>query len=289
MGPAYPAPNQGPHPESVASGFTNFRMGEKRADLYTHYVHRGPRLKDFCLYEYSCQINVLPNDRASKSRSFPFDPQHPQFKTYRQQEMLQPRDSFEGDGMYVPAIYGAITAQRRNPLEDGTLGDDDSIENDICECLLAVFVPWDRLQELFADYASDRVRFPLPRDACSHIWHSIFSTLPSHIQVLARNFRNLRRSKDEAERDRLAQGLDMDGWEDSAGDNILLQDDENEQAASDFLNNEAFDQGIRELLQHWREEKAPLGGSCGPEIKGPFLVPSIPENQNKLGQKWNHH
>ena len=73
-----------------------------------------------------------------------------------------------------------------------------SIENDLAEVLLGLFIPWSQLPILFQQYA------PLhetKRDACAHIWNAVKSTLPQHNWAFAENIVLLRKSKRDCEVD----------------------------------------------------------------------------------------
>ena len=72
------------------------------------------------------------------------------------------------------------------------------------------------LTALFTEHASNITIFKEPRDACALIWSLVES---SHIQRLAVNVGYLRRSKEEADKDRVARQIEIDDWEEGVFDN----------------------------------------------------------------------
>ena len=70
-----------------------------------------------------------------------------------------------------------------------------AIKNDLAEVLLGFFVPWDQLQYLFQQHASE---YSTKRDACFKIWNIVEPTLQPHIRDFAQNFELLRKSREDA-------------------------------------------------------------------------------------------
>jgi hypothetical protein len=195
-----------------------------RTSNYTNYEFRGPRLQHFCCYEYISQIgHCLIRD--STQDSFPFHPDHPKSETHRQYSApsrINIGKENEQDGLWIPAIHGVVTNVVNSRASAQQVLDDSAyVQNDIDECLLGLFVPWDQLTPLFKKYASDTKLFPQARDACTIIWENVIHSLPPHITRLAKNVCTLRRSTEEAAKDRARMKFDLEEWEDNAmGDNV---------------------------------------------------------------------
>jgi hypothetical protein len=90
--------------------YSNFHPVEKPTSSYIDYVHRGPRVSRFCLYEYMSQIGSVVIKNAPFD-SFPFEPEHPKGSTHRQYsvKLRQGHGDDEQDGLWNPAIWGALT------------------------------------------------------------------------------------------------------------------------------------------------------------------------------------
>jgi hypothetical protein len=259
-------------------GFSKFTVKGSRSSHYINYRHRGSRLSDMCLYEYFCQVGAEPIDRAPLD-SFCFAPEHPAFESRRQYTVPLPEKG-KVDMTWIPALHGQATAlsnRGRNRGPEKILADNTYIENDIAECLLGLFVPWDKLPALFAEHAADTTRFKEPRDACTMIWESIHSILPLHIQRLAKNFRSLRRTKDEADKDRAARQLEIDEWEEIAteGCNFGERDYEEDQIEEETATTAQLQLGFINTVHQWAAEGTGLGASIGKpvEITMSSLVP----------------
>ena len=208
--------------DDEAEAFSTFKPTGEASSSYVDYTHRGPKLVHFCLYEYLSQIGICTR-RSAPRGSFSLAAGHPKFHTHRQYsaKLRQPGGGGDGDidGLWVPAIYGRLTeVNNRGDSADRILEDSQDVRNDIAEALLGLFVPWERLTPLFAEHASDETVFKDPRDACASIWNHIEPTLPPHLQRLATNVGYLRRTKEEADKDRQARQIEFDEWEERAFD-----------------------------------------------------------------------
>lgn len=163
------------------------------------------------------QIGICIRQSAAQN-SFSFAAGHPKFDTHRQYSANLRQhgsdDNGDIDGLWVPAMYDRLTdVNNRGNSSEHILEDSQDVQNDIAEALLGLFVPWEQLTALFAEHASDVTVFKEPRDACVFIWSLIKPSLPPHVQRLAVNVGYLRRSKEEADKDRIAHQIEIDEWE----------------------------------------------------------------------------
>lgn len=85
-----------------------------------------------------------------------------------------------------------------------------AMQNDLAGILLALFVPWETLPSLFDDVmnicgdeciAGCDQSCHTGLQVCAIAWSKIRSTLPEHVQDLARNVEILRKSKDDVDVD----------------------------------------------------------------------------------------
>ncbi|KAN0076366.1 hypothetical protein V8E54_006508 [Elaphomyces granulatus] len=147
--------------------YSNFHPVEKPTSSYIDYVYRGPGVSRICLYEYRSQIGSVPRQGHGED---------------------------EQDGLWIPAIWSALTEVNNKGKTPGQILDDSqNVKNDIVEAMLGLFVPWECLQGLF----ENKVR----------------PELPSYLQRLAENSTYLRRSKEDADKDRKARQIEIADWE----------------------------------------------------------------------------
>ena len=246
--------------------YAKFHTVEKPTSFYIDYVHRGPRASHLCLYEYMSQIGSIDLKNAP-SDSFPFEPEHPKSSTHRQYSvrLRERHGEDERDGLWIPAIYGTLTDVNNKGKTPGQILDDSqNVKNDIAEAMLGLLVPWERLQDLFEIYASDVDKFPEPRDACALIWSKVRPELPLYLQRLAENFTYLRRSKEEADKDRKARGIEIADWEERALDypedpQFVDQLEEDENLMPEFLSRQDFQHGFMDTLNVWNKRGAGIG------------------------------
>ncbi|PMD37126.1 hypothetical protein L207DRAFT_585481 [Hyaloscypha variabilis F] len=241
---------------NMALGFSKFTATGSPNSMAVNYELRGPRLEEFCVYEYVAQIGI-ETVRSARKGSFSFYPEHPKFSTYRQySRQYKPNDP--NPSIWVPVIHGTLTRiSNRGKSARDILADSPKAENDIDECLLGLFVPWNRFPQLFKEYASDTTLFPEPRDACSLIWSHIYPKLHPRLQKLSTNLRLLRRSKEAAEKDRQARALERDLWEENAtfGVEDMRYQDEFDLPDIDWsteLSTEDFQHGFLNAIEHWQ-------------------------------------
>src|SRR6267378_144142 len=249
-----------------AEAFSTFKPTGEASSSYVDYTHRGPKLVHFCLYEYLSQIGICTR-RSAPRGSFSLAAGHPKFDTHRQYsaKLRQPGGSGDGDidGLWVPAIYGRLTeVNNRGDSADRILEDSQDVRNDIAEALLGLFVPWERLTPLFAEHASDVTIFKEPRDACALIWSLVEPTHPPHIQRLAVNVGYLRRSKEEADKDRIARQIEIDDWEERVFDNSddwFVPRPEEANLIPEQLSRTDFQHGFLDAVDLWTRQGSGIG------------------------------
>ncbi|KAN0079650.1 hypothetical protein V8E54_004864 [Elaphomyces granulatus] len=241
--------------------YSNFHPVEKPTSSYIDYVHRGPRVSRFCLYEYMSQIGSLVIKNAPFD-SFPFEPEHPKSSTHRQYsvKLRQGHGDDEQDGLWIPAIWGVLTDVNNTGKTPGQILDDSqNVKNDIAEAMLGLFVPWECLRDLFQKYGSDVNTFPEPRDACALIWSKVRPELPLYLQRLAENFSYLRRSKEDADKDRKARQIEIADWEQHALDYVedphfVDQPEEEENLVPELLSRQDFQHGFMDAVNVWNRK-----------------------------------
>jgi PIF1-like helicase len=239
--------------------FSTFKPTGEASSLYIDYIYRGGRLEHFCLYEYFSQIGICTHRSAPRS-SFPFATGHPKIDTHRQysaklrQHMCG--DDGDIDGLWVPSIYGRLTeVSNRGDSSERILEDSQDVQNDIAEALLGLFVPWECLTALFSRHASDETIFKEARDACALIWNLLQPSLPLHIQRLTVNVGYLRRSKEEADKDRHARHIEIDEWEERVFDDPANRID----SWAEQLSRHDFQHGFLDTIGTWARQGYGIG------------------------------
>lgn len=121
------------------------RQTSAPSTTFDHYCGRGSRLQNFCLFVYMRVIGIYPRKLAIQG-DIEFAPSHRHNLTHVQRHFTKPGSQaevkllgqlFNSDGLgETMSIEGPETAEGLN---------------DIAVILLALFVPWDRLQPLFSD------------------------------------------------------------------------------------------------------------------------------------------
>jgi PIF1-like helicase len=271
--------------DDEAEAFSTFKPTGEASSSYVDYTHRGPKLVHFCLYEYLSQIGICTR-RSAPRGSFSLAAGHPKFHTHRQYsaKLRQPGGGGDGDidGLWVPAIYGRLTeVNNRGDSADRISEDSQDVRNDIAEALLGLFVPWERLTPLFAEHAYDETVFKDPRDACASIWYHIEPTLPPHLQRLATNVGYLRRTKEEADKDRQARQIEFDEWEERAfddpDDTFDSRAEENSLVPEQISRND-FQHGFLDALDVWARQGSGIGslGEGRPDFTTYNMLPVPP-------------
>jgi PIF1-like helicase len=268
--------------DDEAEAFSTFKPTGEDSSSYVDYIYRGPKLVHFCLYEYLSQIGISTR-RSAPRGSFSFAAGHPKFDTHRQYSAKLRRPSSDGDGdidgLWVPAIYGRLTeVNNRGDSADRILEDSQDVQNDIAEALLGLFVPWEQLTPLFAGNASDVTVVKEPRDACARIWGHIEPSLPPYLQRLAINVGYLRRTKEEADKDRLARQIEFDEWEERVfddPDNIFDSQAEENSLFPEQLSRNDFQHGFLDALDVWARQGSVIGSLGGgrPDFSSYNMLP----------------
>jgi len=164
-----------------------------------------------CFYEYCCQVQVVKLQH-SRSSDIRFNKEYPNYDTLCQRVARHHKD------LITPSIYGKISdLENQQDAITGEYQNTGPIWNDHCQVLLGLFIPWDQLPGLFEEHCIDDTN---PSDACSSIWEIIKDLQPPHIQRLASNVSLLRKSKEDAEADRLAREQELLDFDDIAWENM---------------------------------------------------------------------
>jgi len=115
------------------------------------------------------------------------------------------------------------------------------------------------LTALFTEHASDVTIFKEPR---ALIWNLVESSLPAHIQRLAVNVGYLRRSKEEADKDRVARQIEIDDWEERVFDNSddwFVPRPEEANLIPEQLSRTDFQHGFLDAVDLWTRQGSGIG------------------------------
>lgn len=158
------------------------------ASIFDNYKWRGSHLADLSFFEY-CMLVQMKSARGSSSDDLDYDPAHPRYDTHVQ------RLARTTAQIATVAFTGPLTEFQT--AEDAVRGghpETEAIMNDLAEILLDLFVPWDKLANLFVRHATQRNPY-------SNVWQFAAETLPPHNQEFARNIDLLRKSKEDCQAD----------------------------------------------------------------------------------------
>ncbi len=131
-------------------------------------------------------IGIYPQKLAISS-DIEFDPSHPKHQSQVQRHFTKPGSQaevklsgplFDNDG------HGDIISANDPETTEGY--------NNIAMILLALFMPWDRLQSLFADMDATDDNYS---SFCWAIWCLCYPTLDDHVRYYATNVLQMRKSK----------------------------------------------------------------------------------------------
>jgi hypothetical protein len=222
-------------------------------NMLDHYRWRGTSLFAFCLYEYIKLVTIKPRSSAA-SQDIEFATAHPNYSTHVQH--YSERASVH---RYMVTLIGSLSENQS--LEDSVRGghpQTSAIQNDLAEIFLALLLPWERLPSLFATFQLSSDSY---KDHCHSIWSNVKSSLPLHLQDVAKNIELLRKSKEDARVDTiLRNNARQSALYQEAGD--LNSDNEDEIQTDDlldietpsnvFLDLDTLHQAYLILKQRWR-------------------------------------
>ena len=115
---------------------------------------------------------------------------------------------------------------------------------------------------LFTEHALDVTIFKEPRDACAFIWSLIKPSLSPHVQWLAANIGYLRRSKEEADKDRIARQIEIDKWEEQVfkdPDDLVDPRAEHTNLVPEQLSRIDFQHGFLDTVDMWTRQGSGIG------------------------------
>ncbi len=179
--------------------------------IFDHYCCRGVRLQKFCLFVYMRIVSIYPQKLANSS-DIEFEPSHPKYQTHIQRHFTKLGSPAE------VKLLGPLFDS--DDLDDIILADDPGTaegHNDIAVILLVLFIPWDRLQLLFADMGATDDNYS---SFCWAIWYLCYPTLEDHVKYYAINILQMRKSKIDT--------YELTARNDHTGDsekNVMEQDD----------------------------------------------------------------
>ncbi len=200
--------------------------------MFDYYRCRGVRLQIFCLFVYMCVVSINPRKLVNSS-NIEFEPIHPKYQTHVQRHFTKPGSSAE------VKLLGPLFDS--DGLDDIILADDPGTAegyNDIAVILLALFVPWDRLQPLFADIGATDNNYS---SFCWAIWCLCYPTLDDHVKYYATNILQMMKSKIDT--------CELEARNDHTGgseENVMEQEDllEPSNVAVDDEDEQFFEMGL---------------------------------------------
>ncbi len=154
--------------------------------MFDHFCCRRGRLQKFCLFVYMHIVSIYPLKLANLS-DIKFEPNHPKYQTHVERHFTKPES---------PAKIKLLGPLFDSDNFDDIISVDDprTVEghNNIVIILLTLFVPWDRLQPLFADMGVTDNNYS---SFCWAIWYLCYSTFDNHVKYYATNILQIKKSK----------------------------------------------------------------------------------------------
>jgi hypothetical protein len=197
---------------------------------FDNYKWRGTSLEDYCFFEYAMLVSYCSRKDATSADCL-YDPTHPKYEKDIQRLAKIPNQ------VRTVSFHGYLS-QYQNEEESVRHGHPTTlaIQNDLAEILLGFFIPWHKLPIMFEKYCADYVS---RNDAYTRVWNKVEPTLQKHLQVYARNFHLLRKTKEEVRIDRALQTAEYEETEnpeifDTSAD---LIDSDSEDLSETFENN----------------------------------------------------
>jgi hypothetical protein len=140
--------------------------------------------------------------------------------------------------------------------QDAVTGDyqnEGPILNDHCQVLLGLFIPWDQLPGLLDDFSGD---FDNPSEASSFIWDKIKDLQPPYIQRLAFSISLLRKSKEDAEADRIGREQVLLDFDDISFENTTEEGDDIETMSYQprVMSKSALFHSYGMIMSEWRKD-----------------------------------
>lgn len=222
---------------------------EKKVHIssFDDYKWRGSRLRKLSYYEYMKEIKKRFK-RESTSADIDFDSAHP--------EHGESTQTIWGDRIperLVGLIGHISTEQEREDRIPGGHMETVAMRNDLAVILLALFVPWEDLPAIFEPYQTvcsedcendcDKSTHTSAQIA-GRVWDDLQDSLPEYVQDLARNVSLLRKTKEDADIDRLEHRVAEAAMFNATNPN--LHDDNEEKEPDEHVE---LQNGIEELRQ----------------------------------------
>lgn len=193
--------------ESQADDDSTDQMGEEQCayqpgakapvSCFDNYKWHGPHLADLSFFEY-CMLVQTKNVRDVIAADLEFNPKHPKYGIHVQRLVRKKSQvatvTFNGQLSQFQAEEEAVPGG--HPVTA-------AIQNDLAEVLLGLFVPWNRLPDLFRHHA---VYYEVKREACARIRAAVEPTLSPHNRNFASNIELLRKSKEDSRIDTVLRG-----------------------------------------------------------------------------------
>ncbi|KAJ5142747.1 uncharacterized protein N7515_001534 [Penicillium bovifimosum] len=177
-----------PH-DTVPDEPCTFRTGDTvSVSMFNNYKWRGVRLASFSFFEY-CMLVQIRSKQGTLPDNFEFDPSHPKCST--SVERVARSKSQIATVIFNGQLTQFQTAEDSVP---GGYPTTDAILNDLSEIFLGLFVPWEKLPDLFRRHAA-------LSNIYSHVWALVKPTLAPHNQEFAANIELFRKSKEDCQVD----------------------------------------------------------------------------------------
>lgn len=165
-----------------------------KPSIINAYLHRGPVFEDLCLYDYASVVDVIPRPKRWTDRHVEFE------NPLKEQRFCQ----------HIIAKNSVLT-----PLLTGQYPLSFHDENVYCRTAvirLALFIPWQKF-------------LPVESGTIIDIWEDLIRAAPSRVRFYNDNFSLLRKSREDAMRDREIWNARMDAKGDDVDGDVIYDTD----------------------------------------------------------------
>ncbi len=208
------------------------RQTSAPSTMFDHYQGRGSKLQKFCLFVYMRVISIYPCKLAILG-NIEFVSSHPNSLTHVQQHFTKPGSQaevkllgplFDNDGVSeIIPVDGPETPEGFN---------------NIAVILLALFVPWDRLQPLFSEMGATNNNY---LSFGWTIWCFFYLTLDDHVKYYTTNILQIRKSRIDAHKLAASNDCAVSQEENVMEEDIIMNPDN---IRINNINEQCYDMGL---------------------------------------------
>lgn len=194
--------------DTLDQQYQNFKPGQKTNTIYEDYQFRGNTLRHLCFYEYCAQIEKqkMPKRPNMERQYYQLAAEHPQFESHLQTSIVTV------ENLAIPCIQGSLIGPKASESDTHATIITEDANQYMSTILLSLFVPLEDICRAFKKLAAEKDITNDPLKEASKLWADCSKGMSSTRLWHANNVTLLRRSKEEADRERKAQEIAFDEY-----------------------------------------------------------------------------